>query len=269
MSALLVLLLAASPAPAEKPKLIVLPLSVAGGVEAGIGLALTEAVATEVAAHGFFQVISSKDVQTLLNVERERELMGCADESVSCVSELAGALGARFVLSGSVARLGDAYQLNLQTLDSLKAQPLGRSTLIGRDLGVLREQLRYVVAEATATPLPAPPSRVLQFSLIGVGAAVVVGGALAGLLALSQELALQRELQAGDANPAVLRARGDYQAEVESFIRPVKTVSLVAMVVGAALIITGIVKMPAESQATGPQISFVPSAAGGALVGRF
>lgn len=269
MSALLMIALAAAAAPVEKPKLIVLPLQVAGGVEAGIGGALTEAVATEVSSRGFFQVLSSKDVETLLSVERQRELMGCSDEATNCVTELAGALGARFVLSGSVARLGEAYQLNLQTLDSQKAQPLGRSTLIGKDLGVLREQLKYVVAEATATPLPPPPSRVLQFSLIGAGAAAVLGGALGGLLAISQELALQRELAAGDSNPAVLRERGDYQAEVESFIRPVKTVSLVAVVIGVALIVTGVVKMPSESQSTGPAISFVPMGAGGALVGRF
>jgi TolB-like protein len=260
---------AEKPSKADLPKLIVLPLQVAGGVETGIGSALTEAVTTEVSARGFFQVLSSKDVETLLSVERQRELLGCSEDSSNCVTELAGALGARFVLSGSVARLGEAYQLNLQTLDSQKAQPLGRSTLIGKDLGVLREQLKYVVAEATATPLPPPPSRVLQFSLIGVGAAAIVGGALVGLLAVSQEIALQRELSLGESNPMALRQRADYQAEVESFIRPMKTVSLVSMILGAALIVTGIIKMPSENQATGPGVSLVPSGGGAALVGVF
>ncbi len=260
---------AAEPAPAKKPKLIVLQLATAGGVEAGIGSALTEAVTTEVSSRGFFEVISSKDVETLLNVERQRELMGCSDEATNCLTELAGALGARFVLNGSVARLGDAYQLNLQTMDSQKAQPLGRSTLIGKDLGVLREQLKYVVAEATATPIPPPPSRVMQFSLIGAGAASILGGAVLGLLAVSQELALSRELSAGDTNPDVLRSRADYQAEVEGFIRPAKTVSIIALIVGAALVVTGVVLMPGETQATGPRVSFVPTASGGALVGFF
>ena len=263
---------AAADAPAKapsRPKLIVLQLATAGGVEPGIGAALTEAVTTEVSSRGFFEVISSKDVETLLNVERQRELMGCSDEATNCLTELAGALGARFVLNGSVARLGDAYQLNLQTMDSQKAQPLGRSTLIGKDLGVLREQLKYVVAEATATPIPPPPSRVLQFSLIGGGAACILGGAVVGLLAVSQELALSRELSAGDTNPAALRSRADYQAEVEGFIRPAKTVSLVALLVGAALVVTGIALMPGETQSTGPRVTLVPTLNGGALVGWF
>ena len=271
MIALLVVLAAAAPSkePGGRPKLIVLQLATAGGVEPGIGAALTEAVTTEVSSRGFFEVISSKDVETLLNVERQRELMGCSDEATNCLTELAGALGARFVLNGSVARLGDAYQLNLQTMDSQKAQPLGRSTLIGKDLGVLREQLKYVVAEATATPIPPPPSRVMQFSLIGAGAACILGGAVVGLLAVSQELALSRELQSGDTNPDALRSRADYQAEVEGFIKPAKTVSLIALIVGVALVVTGVVLMPGEAQSSGPRISFVPTAGGGALVGWF
>ncbi|MBK7859316.1 MAG: hypothetical protein IPJ65_11980 [Archangiaceae bacterium] len=273
MIALVVMLLAAAPAGAEKapakPKLIVLHLAVAGGVEPAIASTLTEAVTTEVAARGLFEVISSKDVETLLNVERQRELMGCSDDSANCMTELAGALGARFVLSGSVARLGEAYQLNLQTMDSQKAQPLGRATLIGKDLGVLREQLKYVVAEATATPFPPPPSRVLQFSLIGVGAAAIVGGGLVGLFALSQEAAINRELSSGDTNPAALRSRADYRAEVDGTVRPMKTAALVALIAGAALVTTGIVLMPRETQATGPRVALVPAGAGAALVGSF
>jgi TolB-like protein len=266
--------LAAAAAPAgekaaARPKLIVLQLQVAGGVEAGIASALTEAVTTEVSARGFFEVISSKDLETLVSVERQRQLMGCSEDSTSCLTELAGALGARFVLSGSVARLGDAFQLNLQTMDSQKAQPLGRATLIGKDLGVLREQLKYVVAEATATPIPPPPSRVFQLSLIGVGAAVLIGGGLVGIFALSQESAINRELQSGETNPAALRSRADYRAEIDGTVRPAKTGALIAALAGAALVTAGIVLMPKEQQAVGPQVALVPSGLGAALVGSF
>src|SRR5947207_17625 len=100
MIAALLLVLAAAPAePTAKPKLIVLRLSVAGGVEPELGGAITEAVTTEVSARGFFNVLSSKDVETLLGVERQKQMLGCADDASSCLSELAGALGARFVLS--------------------------------------------------------------------------------------------------------------------------------------------------------------------------
>src|SRR5207248_3217749 len=120
-------------------------------------------ITTDLAQKKIFDVVSSKDFQTLLGMERQKAALGCGADSSSCLSELAGALGARFVLSGSLARLGDTYQLSLQTLDSTKAQPIGRSTRLAKDLATLRAQLGYTVAEATATPLPAPPSHLLAY----------------------------------------------------------------------------------------------------------
>jgi len=42
----------------------------------------------------------------------ERQLLGCSEEATSGVSELADAMGARFVLSGGLGRLGESsFQL--------------------------------------------------------------------------------------------------------------------------------------------------------------
>lgn len=105
-------------AAAEKPKIIVLDLSAGGGVAPDVVQALSETVATRLAARNFFEVVSSRDIATLVGLERQKQLMGCSEEAASCLAELSGSLGARFVLSGSVTRLGDSYQLNLQTLDT-------------------------------------------------------------------------------------------------------------------------------------------------------
>jgi hypothetical protein len=37
----------------------------------------------------------------LLGLERQKQMLGCAEDSSNCLAELAGALGARFVLNGS------------------------------------------------------------------------------------------------------------------------------------------------------------------------
>jgi len=79
--------------------LIVTDLTVAGGLDAAMGSALSEAVAQEVASRGVFQVVSSHEVTQLIGIERQKQLMGCPDDAQSCLSELAGALNARFVLS--------------------------------------------------------------------------------------------------------------------------------------------------------------------------
>lgn len=98
-------------------------------------------------------MISTKEVQSLLGLERQKQMLGCGEQG-SCLAELAGALGAKLVLSGTVGRLGEVYQLTLQMLDSAKAQTLSRSMRIAKTPELLRQQLPFAIAEATGTPAP-------------------------------------------------------------------------------------------------------------------
>lgn len=260
------LLLAVSVA-AEKPKLVVLDLSPGSGVDASVTGPLTEALTAEVARRGFFEVISQRDMTTLMGVERQKQLMGCSEESTSCLSELSGAMGAQFVLSGTVAKLGDAFQMTLSTLDTRKAQPLARATRIATDLGALQKGLPYASAEATATPLPPPPSRLLPYSLMGGGAAALIFGGVWGMVALSEEGRLIGELDAVKDRPGVLGFQGTYQERADAIGRN-KIIALAAMGAGVALIATGIVFNPADTGSSSG-VALVPTANGAALVGVF
>lgn len=200
---------AAATAKPAKVKLLVTALTPAGGISPEVAGAITEAITTEVGRRGFFDPLSARDVATITGAERQRQMLGCSEGSESCLSELAGALGARFVLSGTLAKLGAAYQLTLQTLDTARAQPLGRATRIAKDLEQLRAALPIDVAEATATPLPEPPSRVMQYSLITAGAVAFLGGSLATFDSITREAALSRELQ----DPSTLRSLSYYREQ--------------------------------------------------------
>lgn len=260
------LLLAVSVA-AEKPKLVVLDLSPGAGVDASVTGPLTEALTAEVGRRGFFEVISQRDMSTLMGVERQKQLMGCSEESTSCLAELSGAMGAQFVLSGTVAKLGDAFQMTLSTLDTRKAQPLARSTRIAADLGALQKGLPYASAEATATPLPPPPSRIVPYSLMAAGAGSLVFGGVWGMVALSDQSRLTGELDAAKDRPGVLGFQTTYQQRADA-IALNKVISLAAMGAGAALIVTGFLLNPADTGATS-SVALVPSANGAALVGVF
>jgi len=253
-------LVAAAPT-TEKPKIAVMEIQ-GGGVEAHVAAGLTEAITQEIAGRGFFNVISSREIQTLIGFERQKQMVGCSSET-TCLAELADAMGARFVLSGTVSKMGDAYQLSVQTLDSAKSQPLGRSIRFAKDMTALRSQIAFVVAEATQTPLPPPPSRVLPFSLIGAGALIVVGGAVVGIDGVSRDLALIRELNSG----SVIRTYSAYQAEGAS-ISTEKTAGLIAAVVGAGLVGAGFFLNPPEV-VSGAKVAFVPALNGAAVVGVF
>jgi TolB-like protein len=269
-SALIACLLAATQAPPESaahPKLAVFELTVAGGIDPAVGGPMTEAITTEVASRGFFDVISSRDMETMLGAERKRQLLGCSEEG-SCLTELAGGLGARFVLSGSLAKLGDTYQLTLQTLDSRKAQPVGRSTRLAKDLATLRGQLPWAVAEATATPAPPPPSHLLAYSLIGAGAAAIVGGAALGLSANSEAAGIQNDFAQSDANPSykLLKTASQYQSDVTR-LQIESAGAIAAVVAGAAAIGLGLYLNPSDGGGT--RIAIVASPTGVAFAGAW
>lgn len=263
MSLTVALLLAA--APVEKPRMALIELTTAGGVEASSAKSLTEAIAAELQARGFFEVISQQDIQTLLGLERQKQLVGCADDGASCLTELSAALGARFVLSGSLSRLGTAWQLTLTTLDTQKGQALGRSTRVAFELEALRATLGLQVAEATATPPPAPPSKVLPFTLIAVGAASTLFGLVWGTLQLSAEQQLAAELDRGATTPGRLRLISDYEAELR-LLRTQQLIAVGALVAGAGLAVTGVLLLPKDAPV---QATLVPSAGGLAIVGAF
>lgn len=250
-------------------KMAVLSFTPAGGVDPTVATALTEAVTAEVAVRGYFEPISSSEVMTLLGVERQKQLLGCSDDANACMAEVAGALGAPFVMSGSVTRLEGVLQLNVQVLDTRKAVTLGRSTKLARDFESLRALIPWAVAEACGTPIPPPPSRVLPYSLIGVGGAAVIAGGVLGIVALNNESTVRGQLSADDqSNAVVLQPAQTYQEQLDR-IAAQKTVALISMLAGAALIATGIVIMPGVAPEPGVKVSLAPFGAGAALVGVF
>ncbi|MFZ5443167.1 MAG: hypothetical protein ACOZQL_24375 [Myxococcota bacterium] len=259
---LLSLLLSSTLFAAEKPKLAIVELQPLG-TPAETASAMTEAVTQELTRRGFFDVVSSRDIQTLLGMERQKQLL-CGDESsTTCLTELAGALGSRFVLSGTLAKLGDALQLSVQMLDTQRSQTVARSVRLAKSVDALVEQLPYLLAEATATPMPPPPSRALPLTLLAVGGAGVVVGAILGVDALSRDRALGADL-AQPSDTGVFKGLPTYQAEA-SFIGTEKTISLVTMGAGAALAVLGFVLYPRELTRGG--VALVPTLRGVALVG--
>jgi hypothetical protein len=62
------------------------------------------------------RVTTPKDMAALLGIEKQKQLLGCSDQSSSCMAELAGALGADGLITGQVAKVGKRFQLNLKVL---------------------------------------------------------------------------------------------------------------------------------------------------------
>jgi hypothetical protein len=258
------LLVATVLAGAERPKMSVLEVTTGSGVEASAAQALTDALTQEISARGFFDVISARDLKNLLGVERERQLLGCTESN--CLTELAGAIGARFILSGQLSRLGEAYQLSIETLDTQKAKPIGRSTRIAPTLESLRAQIPWAVAEATGTPLPPEPSRVLPYSVLAAGCGALLAGGYFAVDGLSREGQINSTFQlAQGPNGPPLSTLAYYQQQANDAAAR-KTAGLIALGAGTALIGVGIYLLPAGAQG---RLALVPTAGGAALAGAF
>lgn len=63
------------------------------------------------------KVTTKNDLAELLGLERQRQLLGCADQGSSCIAELVGALGVGRLLSGSVAKTESGFLATLKVID--------------------------------------------------------------------------------------------------------------------------------------------------------
>ena len=79
------------------------------------GAVLTEELRTQVARHGAYRLVTPEEM-TAVDAELQRQLEGGCEEA-SCVSELGGALGAQFVVTGQIGALGDRYSLNVKLVE--------------------------------------------------------------------------------------------------------------------------------------------------------
>jgi TolB-like protein len=147
-----------TPSPGARRKLAVLDVRALGAEKAAADL-LSEVAVTEASRFRKLETISESDVIALLGAARQRQILGCKDDA-ACVAEIGGALGADYMLVGSLGRLGNTFRLDLKLMDGHQARVLARfgETIEGKEEGLIasaqrgvRELLQPVAGEPEAT----------------------------------------------------------------------------------------------------------------------
>lgn len=144
---LLVGLAAAGPARAgddDKSRLLVLDLAATGDVSPEVASSFTDFVAVYATKERSLLVLSRRDLQRLAELEAERQRVGCDGES-ACIAEIAGAVGARYVLFGRMGTLGESTFVQLTLIDVDEAEPLGRAMASDPSLDQLAAKLERAV----------------------------------------------------------------------------------------------------------------------------
>lgn len=105
------------------------------------------------------RVIGANEVQRLTALESDKQSAGCTQSD--CLSELAGALGARYVVFGDVGPLGSRQVLNLNLFDAQQAVAVSRTAITFTSVeelpGLLPAPLQALTApllHASTTPTP-------------------------------------------------------------------------------------------------------------------
>jgi TolB-like protein len=159
---------------------------------------LTEILTTDLAKTGRFEVMAESDVGTLIGFERQKQILGCTD--TGCLAEIAGAVGADYLLYGTMGKVGNQLSLDLKLADSKKASIAARDgaqvdsadQLIGAGRKVLQgilTQMGFVpvkpVVEVRAQTKGAGP---VPYVVLGLGgAALVAGGVLTAVTIANKE----------------------------------------------------------------------------------
>lgn len=94
------------------------------GVEERTGRVVTDAVVAEIRKRQRVAVISMDEVRAMLDLEAQKALVGCSDDS--CLSEIADSLGVDQIVIGSLTRVGDESVFSLRRLDQREAAAMGQ-----------------------------------------------------------------------------------------------------------------------------------------------
>ncbi len=140
-------------AAAEASKIVVMPLS-PKRIDADVAAVLDDLLVVAVSKAGPYRVVGAREVNALLRAEGLKDKLGCND--VTCATEIGGALAARLIVIGSVARLGDEVHLSATLFDSEKMEAVRRAqTAVPRQREDLFDgAVSLVVAELFGLPPP-------------------------------------------------------------------------------------------------------------------
>lgn len=127
----------------QEIKVVTTGIRAYAGMQAGANDVLTDMLLEALMTRHGIKALGPSDIQALLTAEQQKALLGCTDES--CMTELAGALGADWLIAGSIGRLDDLFVLSLQLIEAKSARVTSRSNITLKSLKAATEKIGPLV----------------------------------------------------------------------------------------------------------------------------
>lgn len=154
-----------TPAKPEKPKILFLDLTCTA-VKPEVVETISDLVGAHLGEYKKYDVITGQDLRQMAKLEVEKQKSGCVDNS--CLAELAGAMGARYVVFGKVGKLAERTIITLNLFDSQEAKAVDRAVVSTPDIGSIPDLLPAAVAKLMGEQVVA--SSVIQPAVVATPA---------------------------------------------------------------------------------------------------
>lgn len=164
----------------RKFSIAVMDLTVGRGVDRELVEAVGGALTQALEALGVFEAISTGEIRQMIRVEAMKQSVADCG-TMSCMAEIAGALGAQFTVFGSLLKVDDIFLLQLRLIDTVRARAINRvqREYTGGPAGLFdgaRDAIKMLVRDLLALK-----SGNLHLVVSEVGASVKVDGVIIGV----------------------------------------------------------------------------------------
>ncbi|MDP1920222.1 MAG: PEGA domain-containing protein [Myxococcales bacterium] len=196
------------------PKMAVPDFQTSAGNES-LAAMVAGSVATEIDRTGLFVVTTSDQVRSLLSLDRQRQLLGCNDDS--CNSNIAEQLGVDFMVNGRLTRLTDSKKattgltLDLAIIDVKTGKRVSSREVKGTSEADLVSKLTENVA-ALISPLLTGRQGFIVVIASEDGSVVKVDGTQLGTTPMTQRLQVP-------GGPHILRIEKEGFTSVQKQVR--------------------------------------------------
>lgn len=167
------------------PVKVAVPGYTIAGLDRAVGTGYADHFVALLGRDGRLQLTTQADIAQVLGLERQMQLLGCADDGSACLAELAGALGVDAILSVTLVKSGPGLTATLRMLRASDGKEIAAASARFRNEDALQDWLEGNVGtfagRAEAAFSPARPSFARWVPAIAGGAALVAGGTLYGL----------------------------------------------------------------------------------------
>lgn len=211
-------------------------------------------------------ITTPSQIAAVVGIEKQKQLLGCSDQSTSCLAELAGALGANAIITGSVAQIGKQYAVNVKIVRGDNGREIAAASdnipleddLLPWLKSTAKELSPRLLAEfSDAAPAPQVSSsggslRSKAYIPLAVGAVAAAGAVVLEVLAHGKAAEMRRAETTPTASAAASTG-STYQ-----------TAAVAAGIAGAALLATG-TAMALFGGGGSPQVAVAPLPSGAAV----